>query len=74
MHPEIYSKGFILLQEEESVMSGAKDIVFEEVRQHLERGPLQERELKSAVVDALKSYFRKEVSRTPVIAPFVIEV
>ncbi len=74
MHPEIYSKGFILLQDEESVMSGAKDIVFEEVRQHLKRGPLQESELKSAVIDALKSYFRKEVSRTPVIAPIVIEV
>ena len=74
MHPEIYSKGFILLQDEESVMSGAKDIVFEEVRQHLKRGPLQESELKSAVIDALKSYFRKEASRTPVIAPIVIEV
>jgi ribonuclease J len=74
MHPEIYSKGFIFLQDEESVMSGAKDIVFEEVRQHLKRGPLQESELKSAVVEALKCYFRKEVSRTPVITPFVIEV
>ena len=61
MHPEIYSRGFICLQDAESVLESAKDIVFSEVRQHLKRGNLQQDQLKSAVINALKRFFRKEV-------------
>ena len=74
MHPEIYSRGFICLQDAESVLASAKDIVFSEVRQHLKRGDLQQDELKSVVINALKRFFKKEVSRSPVIVPFIIEV
>jgi ribonuclease J len=74
MHPEIYSRGFICLQDAENVLESAKDIVFSEVRQHLKRGNLQQDQLKSAVINALKRFFRKEVSRSPVIVPFIIEV
>jgi ribonuclease J len=74
MHPEIYSRGILCLQDAESVLDSAKDIVFSEVRQHLKSGELQQDELKSAVINVLKRFFRKEVSCSPVIVPFIIEV
>ncbi len=74
MYPELYSRGFVCLQDTESVLNSAKDIAFSEVQQHLKSGDLRRDVLQSAVIDALKRFFRKEVSRSPVILPFIIEV
>ena len=74
MHPEIYSKGLIDLSDSEELLSRAKDIVFDEVRRYLKKGRLQHEELKAAVTDVLRQLFRREVSCSPLIVPFVIEV
>jgi ribonuclease J len=74
MYPELYTKGFVCLQDTDGVLNSAKDIAFSEVQQHLKNGELQRDVLQSTVVGALKRYFRKEVSRSPVILPFIIEV
>jgi ribonuclease J len=74
MYPELYAKGFVCLQDTDGILNSAKDIAFSEVQQHLKNGKLQRDVLHSTVINALKRFFRKEASRSPVIVPFIIEV
>jgi ribonuclease J len=74
MYPELYSRGFVCLQDTESILNSAKDIAFSAVQQHLKSGDLEREVIQSAVINALRRFFRKEVSRSPVIIPVVVEV
>jgi ribonuclease J len=74
MYPEIFAKGIIDEQEGEDLLNRAKDLVFKEVRNHLRGGVIERDVLKEAVRSVLKSYFRKELSRLPIIMPVIIEV
>ena len=74
MYPELYSRGFVCLQDTESILNSAKDIAFSAVQQHLKSGDLEREVLQSAVINALRRFFRKEASRSPVIIPVVVEV
>jgi ribonuclease J len=74
MYPEIYSRGFVCLEDTEGILNSAKDVAFSEVQNHLRSGELQRDELQSAVIQAVKRFFKKEVSRSPVVMPIIIEV
>jgi ribonuclease J len=74
MYPEIFAKGIIDEQVGEDLLNRAKDVVFKEVRNHLRGGVIERDVLKEAVRSVLKSYFRKEISRLPIILPVIIEV
>jgi ribonuclease J len=74
MHPEICSRGFLQEGSPHELISEAKDIVFDEVLRHLKRGALDQDDLKSAVRDALKKFFRRKMSRSPIVVPLIIEV
>jgi ribonuclease J len=74
MPPEIYSQGFIHPRDSEELLERAKDFVFEDIREHLKRGAFDHEELKSSVTSVLKRFFVKEMSRSPIIVPFIVEV
>jgi ribonuclease J len=74
MHPEIYSRGVVSLQNNDEIIARAKDIVFEEVRRSLQKGGVKPETLKEVAGKALSGFFRREISRSPMIVPLVIEM
>jgi mRNA degradation ribonuclease J1/J2 len=74
LYPEIIAKGLIAEQENADLFNRAKDVVFKEVRNHLRGGVKEKDVLEETVRSILKSYFRKEISRLPVIVPVILEV
>jgi len=74
MQPEIFSRGFIYPQNREDFIIKAKDIVFDVVRNCIKEKGINEGALKTSIKNALKSYFRRETTLSPMIVPIVVEV
>ena len=74
MRPEVFSRGFIYLKKEEGFFKKARDIIFNAVRECMMAEGADKFILETCAVDALKSYFRKETARSPMIVPIVIDI
>jgi ribonuclease J len=72
--PEMYSRGFIHPKDCDEIFSRAKEFVFDEVRQHLKGGAPDHQELKTSVINVLRRFFERQMSRSPIIVPIVVEV
>jgi ribonuclease J len=72
--PEIFSQGFIHPKDAEDLFTRAKELVFDEVRRHLKGNAVDQEELKTSVTGVLKRFFTREMSRSPIIVPIVVEV
>jgi ribonuclease J len=74
LQPEIFSRGFVFSEDENSLFEKAKDITFDTVRCCIRDGDQSANQLKKAVRDSLQKFIYEETRRSPVIMPIVIEV
>ncbi len=74
MEPEIFSRGFMHLNQGDELRRRAEGVALEAVRRCLHRHRMNGECLREEIRAALEDFFRKEVSRHPVIIPVVVEV
>ncbi len=71
---ELYSRGFIYMRDNESLIAEASAIVYEESKQFETAGKADYATVKNAVKNRLKSFLYDKTGRTPMILPIVIEI
>lgn len=71
---EIYSRGFIYMRENESLIQEASALVYETCKRFEEAEKGEYSSVKSAVKSRLKSFLYDKTGRTPMILPIVIEI
>lgn len=72
--PDIVSRGFVYVRESEDLMEEARNIVYEEIMNCLDRNISDWGKLKGVVKDSLSEYIWKKMKRSPMILPIIMEV
>ena len=72
--PDIISRGFIYVRENEDLMGEAQYVVSEALRKSLSRGNLEWPALKNDMKDALAHYISTKTKRSPMIIPIIMDV
>ena len=71
---EIYSRGFINMRDNESLINRASELVYEQAKRFESADKGEYAAIKNSVKSKLKSFLYSETGRTPMILPIVIEV
>ena len=72
--PDIVSRGFVYVRESENLIENARMVVEEAVENCLYRNVTDWGKLKNVVKDSLSDYMWKNLKRTPMILPIIMEV
>jgi len=72
--PDIYSRGFIHCEISSDLFEKAKTAVYQSAMDLVGQEGLDHSLIKACIVDTLKSFFRKQTSRVPIIVPLITEV
>jgi ribonuclease J len=72
--PEIDSRGFVFPHDSEVFISQVKSFVMKCVRNMTQKQKDTPHNMKSALADAIHTYFRKEIGIAPVVVPVIVEV
>ena len=71
--PDLISRGFMRMEENEEVLEHAKKVVLESLNGMNRETRADPAELKEEVRKALRRFFRKKLERHPVVLPYIIE-
>ena len=71
---ELYSRGFINMKDNETLVSRASELVYEEAKRFEAADKGEYAAIKNQVRSKLKSFLYNETGRTPMILPIVIEI
>jgi len=74
LQPEIFSRGFSERSVGEELFKKAKDIVFDIMKKSMEEKNFNWNNIKRKAQSELRALFLKEISRSPVIVPIIIEL
>ena len=72
--PDIVSRGFVYVRENEELMDQARKIVKESIEELLDEGVTEWNELKGHVRDNVSKFFYAKTKRRPMILPVIMEV
>ncbi len=72
--PDIVSRGFVYVRESENLIENARMVVEEAVESCLYRNVTDWGKIKNVVKDSLSEYMWKNLKRTPMILPIIMEV
>ncbi len=72
--PDIVSRGFIYVRENEDLMADARRVVTFALEKSLAKGNLEWAALKSDMRDALASFITAKTKRTPMIIPIIMNI
>ena len=72
--PEIITRGFIYVKENEDLMEEARYVVETALKKSFARGGADFAALKSDMRDALGSYIQSKTKRAPMIIPVIMDV
>jgi len=72
--PDIVSRGFIYVRENEDLMGEARQIVTAALKKSLSRGNLEWPALKNDMKDALQHFIFTKTKRSPMILPIILDV
>lgn len=72
--PDIVSRGFVYVRESENLIENARMVVEEAVENCLFRNVSDWAKIKNVVKDSLSDYLWKNLKRTPMIIPIIMEV
>ena len=72
--PDIVSRGFVYVKENEELMSRAKGVCEQSLRRALEKGVCDRVQIKTLIKDNLAKFIFKETKRKPVILPVLMDV
>jgi len=72
--PELLSRGFVYVKENEELMLSARNIVIDALQNALDKGTTDVNALKNVVKDSLSTYIYKKTRRNPMIMPIIMEI
>ncbi len=72
--PDIVSRGFIYVRENEDLMGEAQKVVAAALKKSLAKGNLEWAALKSDMRDALAHYITSKTKRSPMIIPMIMDI
>ena len=72
--PDLVSRGFVYVRENESLMDGAQSIVENALDRCVEEHVRDWNSVKTRVREALSSYIYRRTKRSPMILPILMEV
>lgn len=72
--PEIISRGFVYVRENEALMNGARDAVTEALIDALRKGSRDWIDLKAIMKNAISRFIFNKTKRSPVILPIIMNV
>ena len=72
--PDLVSRGFVYVRENESLMDGAQSIVENALDRCVEEHVRDWNSVKTRVREALSSYIYRRTKRSPMILPIIMEV
>jgi ribonuclease J len=72
--PDLVSRGFVYVRENESLMDGAQGVVENALQRCMEEGVRDWNSVKTRVREALSSYIYRRTKRSPMILPILMEV
>ncbi len=72
--PDIVSRGFIYVRENEDLIGEARHVVTEALKKSLKKGNLEWTALKNDMKDALQHYISTKTKRAPMIIPIIMDV
>ncbi len=72
--PDIISRGFVYVRESEELLSSAKEVVVEALKEFETSKKMDWNQIKVVIRDSLKSYIWKRTKRGPMILPIIVEV
>ncbi|MBF0473111.1 MAG: ribonuclease J [Nitrospirae bacterium] len=72
--PEIISRGFLVINNEEDILEKAREILEEQLRALNQEITEDNTILQAKIVSILKKYFRNTINRRPMIMPIVMEM
>ena len=72
--PEIVTRGFVYVKENEDLIEEAKGVAEEAVLDCLEHGSTDWNDLKNRVRDALRKYIFEKTRRSPIIIPLFLDI
>lgn len=72
--PQLFSRGFVYVQDNLDLLEEAKNIVYNTLGQCIEKQMLDETSLIKAIKSDMKSYIYKKTKRNPVILPMILYV
>lgn len=72
--PDIVTRGFVYVRESENLMDEARNVVMEAIDYCHEKGITDWSKLKNTIRDNLSDYLWKNLKRSPVILPIIMEV
>ena len=72
--PDLVSRGFVYVRENESLMDGAQSIVENALERCVDEHVRDWNSVKTRVREALSSYIYRRTKRSPMILPIIMEV
>lgn len=72
--PDIVSRGFVYVRENENLMEDAKQIAMDAISHAMQSSYIDWNRIKNEVRDSLGAYFWRQMKRSPVILPIIMEV
>ncbi len=72
--PDIVSRGFVYVRENEMLIDDATTVVYEAVMNCLDKNVNDWSKIKMVIKDSLSDYIWKKMKRTPMILPIIMEV
>ena len=72
--PDLVSRGFVYVRENESLMDGAQSIVENALERCVDEHVRDWNSVKTRVREALSSYIYRRTKRSPMILPILMEV
>ena len=72
--PDIVSRGFVYVREAENLMEEAKSIVYDALQRCIDNNITDWSKIKNIVRDVLSEFLWKQIKRSPMILPIIMEV
>lgn len=72
--PDIVSRGFVYVREAENLMEEAKAIVYDALQRCIDNNITDWSKIKNIVRDVLSEFLWKQIKRSPMILPIIMEV
>ena len=72
--PDIITRGFVYVRENEMLIDDATNVVYEAVMKCIDNNVYDWGKIKGIIKDSLGDYIWKKMKRTPMILPIIMEV
>jgi len=72
--PEIVSRGFVYVKESEVLMDGCRTVISHLLSEYGSLSSMDWGSVKASIRDALKDYLWREIKRSPMILPMIMEI